>query len=568
MFKVDGWTLPAQVKQGGLPAPKDKSQRPNNNDAKAVKPEARRDDKSKLKHDTRGERVPGSRDGPQSRAQTQGTKRKRDDATDRSSNSRSQSSVDERQLKKHGRAQHDIEEKRTHKPVSKAPEPASTPARSDKPAQPVPRDSSRPAPPTNDASAAPSELSNIPTDRLTPMQRKMLAKLSGAHFRWINERLYTTTGSDALALVQARPDLFDAYHRGFREQVLAWPENPIELYKSRAALLARRQQAADADAALPKHAMGRPLKLIDLGCGEAALGRHILSLDRAGKSLVCDSFDLAQPGTGTGVGTDGTDDEGAAPVTVADVTSRIPCDDASVDIAVSCLALMGTDWLGTIVEAHRVLRAGGVFWIAEIKSRFQRPEAVESAAPARDATVGAQSTAAPARGTVAEAGKLGKRGGKNNRKQTSLQQGGTSVEIPAEAATAAAASEAAFIAELRRSGFDLLAKDDANKMFVRFDFIKSTRSLMGSGGTRGVGGKKSRHGKTTSAGGSGGAEHVSSLAASLGLDMPSSGAHKAASASSFSNALSSSSKQLANKPADDVSQRGLSILKPCIYKRR
>jgi ubiquinone/menaquinone biosynthesis C-methylase UbiE len=42
-----------------------------------------------------------------------------------------------------------------------------------------------------------------------------------------------------------------------------------------------------------------------------------------------------------------------------------------VDIAVFCLALMGTDYPSFLEEAHRVLKPQGLLWIAEV--RLQRP---------------------------------------------------------------------------------------------------------------------------------------------------------------------------------------------------
>lgn len=50
---------------------------------------------------------------------------------------------------------------------------------------------------------------------------------------------------------------------------------------------------------------------------------------------------------------------------------------ASVDVAVFCLALMGTDYPAFLREAHRVLRAGGRLWVAEVgpaQHNFQRAE--------------------------------------------------------------------------------------------------------------------------------------------------------------------------------------------------
>ncbi len=41
-----------------------------------------------------------------------------------------------------------------------------------------------------------------------------------------------------------------------------------------------------------------------------------------------------------------------------------------MDAAIFCLALMGTDYSSFLTEACRVLRTGGLLWIAEVRSRF------------------------------------------------------------------------------------------------------------------------------------------------------------------------------------------------------
>lgn len=41
-----------------------------------------------------------------------------------------------------------------------------------------------------------------------------------------------------------------------------------------------------------------------------------------------------------------------------------------MDIAIFCLALMGTDYPSFLREATRVLKPGGLLWIAEVRSRF------------------------------------------------------------------------------------------------------------------------------------------------------------------------------------------------------
>ena len=48
--------------------------------------------------------------------------------------------------------------------------------------------------------------------KLTPLQQKMRAKLSGSQFRHINEKLYTTDSSEALSLFTEQPSLFHEVH--------------------------------------------------------------------------------------------------------------------------------------------------------------------------------------------------------------------------------------------------------------------------------------------------------------------------------------------------------------------
>lgn len=47
--------------------------------------------------------------------------------------------------------------------------------------------------------------------------------------------------------------------------------------------------------------------------------------------------------------------------------SEVPLADGSVDVAVFCLSLMGTDYGAGLGEAHRVLAPGGTLWVAEAR---------------------------------------------------------------------------------------------------------------------------------------------------------------------------------------------------------
>ncbi|CAO3645513.1 unnamed protein product [Mucor fragilis] len=166
-------------------------------------------------------------------------------------------------------------------------------------------------------------------DGLTPLQRKMKEKLSGARFRWLNEQLYTTPGKHSFSLFQEKPELFDEYHEGFRHQVESWPVNPVDVIISQLKKL-------------PKDTL-----IADLGCGDAMIAQSLT------KQKVL-SFDLIAKND---------------LVTACDIT-KLPLEANSVDVAVFSLSLMGTNYLDFLKEAHRVLKVGGELKIAEVVSRF------------------------------------------------------------------------------------------------------------------------------------------------------------------------------------------------------
>ncbi|OCK82768.1 hypothetical protein K432DRAFT_391011 [Lepidopterella palustris CBS 459.81] len=244
---------------------------------------------------------------------------------------------------------------------------------------------------SNDTLAPP-----LSTTHLTPLQLSMRAKLASARFRHLNQTLYTTPSSASATLFAENPDMFLDYHTGFSQQVEVWPENPVDGFIN--AILARGKVGAVKNAwkANKQHQKRKgdkpdpttqppsqkipaetetfteqlkPLPrsfhpphtctLADLGCGTALLSLrlqpHLSSL-----RLRIHSFDLAVP----------TGPSGPL-VTVADIAA-LPLPAASVDVAIFCLALMGTNWPDFIDEAYRILRWRGELWVAETKSRFGR----------------------------------------------------------------------------------------------------------------------------------------------------------------------------------------------------
>lgn len=113
--------------------------------------------------------------------------------------------------------------------------------------------------------------------KLTPLQQKMMAKLTGSRFRWINEQLYTISSKDALQLVKDQPQLFDEYHDGFRSQVQSWPENPVDVFVDQVRL--RAKKPVNAPGGLPG-LKDRKIVIADMGCGEAQLALDVNTFSR------------------------------------------------------------------------------------------------------------------------------------------------------------------------------------------------------------------------------------------------------------------------------------------------
>ncbi|XP_046978504.1 ribosomal RNA-processing protein 8 [Vanessa cardui] len=161
-----------------------------------------------------------------------------------------------------------------------------------------------------------------------PLRERMLERLKAAKFRFLNEKLYTTTGSEAQKLFEEDPTAFQTYHEGYQQQMKKWPVKPLDV------IIKRIQK------------MPKSYKIADMGCGEAELSRRVAQSVR--------SFDLVARAPG---------------VEACDVT-RTPLCAAQLDAAVYCLALMGTELTRYLLEANRVLRVGGHLLIAEVESRF------------------------------------------------------------------------------------------------------------------------------------------------------------------------------------------------------
>ncbi|XP_053312746.1 ribosomal RNA-processing protein 8 [Spea bombifrons] len=178
-----------------------------------------------------------------------------------------------------------------------------------------------------EAEASPSK-EELPADRSAALRARMEQRLSSARFRYINQQLYTSDSQEARRLFRGDAEAFSVYHSGFSQQVQRWPVNPVT--------------------EIIKYIKNRPPSLVvaDFGCGDALLARSVRN--------EVHSFDLVAMNER---------------VTVCDI-SKVPLADETVDVAVFCLSLMGTNFVEFLQEANRVLKMGGVLLVAEVSSRF------------------------------------------------------------------------------------------------------------------------------------------------------------------------------------------------------
>ncbi|TYJ58895.1 hypothetical protein B9479_000327 [Cryptococcus floricola] len=217
---------------------------------------------------------------------------------------------------------------------------------------------------------------------MSDMQQKMQDKLGGARFRWINEQLYSTPSTEAVAMMKKDPKIFADYHQSHRLQTAAWPSPPLPHLVS---LLSPLRTGAI---------------IADLGCGDAGLARELVPKGKVVLSydLVGDSVLLAQddaqgkgkrasegwvveadflthvplPGRPGGLNftSSSAEETKKSKKKKQQVAKKNPAASEVVDAVVCCLSLMGVNWVGGIYEACRILKQGGEFHIAEVTSRF------------------------------------------------------------------------------------------------------------------------------------------------------------------------------------------------------
>ncbi|OIW31764.1 hypothetical protein CONLIGDRAFT_571027 [Coniochaeta ligniaria NRRL 30616] len=321
--------------------------------------------------------------------------------------------------------------------------------------------------------------------KLTPLQASMREKLISARFRHLNETLYTRPSAEAFELFKTSPDMFVEYHEGFRRQVAVWPENPIDGYIADILARARvkpprvdRQHRHQRDGPAPTgnkvplpRARDGTCTVADLGCGDAKLGTALQPQARR-LNLDVRSFDLQ---------TDGN------PMVMAADMANLPLADGSVDVAVFCLALMGTNWVDFVEEAYRVLRWKGELWVAEIKSRFTVPGKGKKggARAVVEHSVGnRRNTGAP--GAPAVPGPKSKAGKANKEAEAATAEADLAIEVDGAEDKRQETDVSAFVDVLAKRGFVLRGEpsesvDLSNRMFVKMYFVKGATPVKGKG---------------------------------------------------------------------------------------
>lgn len=314
--------------------------------------------------------------------------------------------------------------------------------------------------------------------KLTPLQASMREKLISARFRHLNETLYTRPSAEAFNLFKESPEMFTEYHEGFRRQVEVWPQNPVESFLAEVRQRARQrhppknqhrggqQDAAKADAVqpLPRNRATNVCTIADLGCGDARLASE-LQRDKGKLKLDVLSFDLHSP---------------HPLVTKADI-ANLPLANGSVDVAIFCLALMGTNWVDFIEEAYRVLRWKGELWVAEIKSRLGGGMRKGGAGGVVEHSVGNRRKTGPAAAPPPKKGAAKK-------EAEAANEAALLVEVDGEDDTRQQTDVSAFVEVLNKRGFMLQGQDQgrgadavdlSNKMFVTMRFVKSAPAVKG-----------------------------------------------------------------------------------------
>ncbi len=188
-------------------------------------------------------------------------------------------------------------------------------------------------------------LTRLETGKVSEIQRAVIKiPLSGepseverrvaryGDFSRMNNRWYMSTSESTHARLAQNPEEWAHYHTMYRQLREAWPIVP---YKEEVRWLSEREREG--------------LVVGDFGCGEALIAKAVSDRHQI------HSFDH--------VAIDNS--------VVACDLAKVPLENATLDVAIFCLSLMGANFTDYIREAHRCLRLDGWLHIWEPASYFE-----------------------------------------------------------------------------------------------------------------------------------------------------------------------------------------------------
>ena len=310
---------------------------------------------------------------------------------------------------------------------------------------------------TQSSSSKPQMKISLPKpSMMSTLQKAFLERLTSSRFRELNEDLYTKPSQDSFKQFTERPELFDQYHVGFRKQAKEWPVNPVDvIYKKIVTTWRKEVQGSKGNKSKRENVV-----VADFGCGDAKLAERLLSLKIGGDGQLTN-----QPSKKAKKGKQ-SDDKSSCPfdvysfdlvsggnplVTPADM-SNVPLSDESIDVAVYCLALMGTNVADFVRESWRVLKFNGVLRVAEVRSRFETASA-ESNGDKQN------------KGKFGHHKKLKSRNNAHHQNKRSDNNDDDDTPQPLMLLDE-------FMALMQRCGFQCTNMDRSNKMFLFMDFVK------------------------------------------------------------------------------------------------
>lgn len=157
---------------------------------------------------------------------------------------------------------------------------------------------------------------------------KLSKKLEGGKFRLLNEKMYK---NKELTEKEAAE-----YHKYYEAQVKKWPVDPKKQ------IIKKIEENGE-----------NLKKIADLGAGSCELAKTF------GSVVSFDKYPILSDHTSKEI-----------EVVKCDL-KKITAESATFDVAVCCLSLMMSNITGVLKEVNRLLKTGGVFYLADVTSRVK-----------------------------------------------------------------------------------------------------------------------------------------------------------------------------------------------------